>query len=68
MREFVMYKNFRGWRITACSNYKCRNRNGNKILDLGNDYKKAEQIAAHNFGLENVTIIKEDGTIYERSY
>ena len=68
MREFVMYKNFRGWRITARSNYEQRIRDLNKILDLGRDYVKAKHIAAYNFGLENVTIIREDGTTYERSY
>lgn len=68
MREFVMYKELGGWKITSRSNYECQIRDCNKILHLSRDYVEAKQIAAYNFGLENVTIIREDGSVYERSY
>jgi hypothetical protein len=68
MREFVMYCEKGGWKITARSNYERRVRDCNKILHLSRDYVKAKHIAAYNFGLENITIIREDGTTYERSY
>ena len=68
MREFVMYCEKGGWKITARSNYEQRVRDCNKILHLSRDYVKAKHIAAYNFGLGNVTIIREDDIIYERSY
>ena len=68
MREFVMYKELGGWKVTARANYERRIRDCNKILHLSRDYVKAKQIVAYNFGLENVTIIREDGSVYERSF
>lgn len=68
MREFVMYCEKGGWKITARSNYERRVCDCNKILHLSRDYVKAKHIAVYNFGLEDVTIIREDGTTYEQSY
>ena len=65
MREYVMYNELSGWKITARANYERRIRDCNKIIHLSRDYVEAKQIAAYNFGLENVTIIGEDGSVKE---
>lgn len=58
MKKYVMYCSLGMWYITSAENYNAFISNARLTYKLSGDFEEAKAIVEHNFGLDDVEIVK----------